>query len=77
MDNKIIYQIITDLWQFIKKYLANIGKSNTDEYWEKLIKESNDMYQKYKGEGENVEQFVRSVIKAAATLIESEYKKGT
>ena len=74
MDTKIVYKAITDVWQFLKKYLANMDKSGTDVFWDELTKESNVIYLNYKKEGDNIGQFVRSIVTASIKLIESEYK---
>lgn len=63
MDNttKRVYDFFTDFWKLIKKYATN---PNTDQEWVKLIEESDEVYNKHKGDDDSPESwfFKRLVV---------------
>lgn len=75
MDINIIYKIITDAWKFAKKYLANIDKNTSDEYWSKMVEESNAIYVSTEGQPDYVRQFHKDIMKAVIALLEEIYRK--
>lgn len=75
MDINIIYKIITDTWQFAKKYLANIDKNTSDDYWSKVVEESNALYAKTDGHPEYIRQFSKDVMNAVIKMLENIYRK--
>ena len=41
------FEMYKDVWAYHKKYVAGICES--DEYWQKVVNESDDLLRKYKG----------------------------
>lgn len=52
------YEVITDCWKFLKKH-CNVEGS--DDYWQRVIKESDELYEKH-GKTEFAKEQISSVV---------------
>ena len=60
-EKKIIYLMITDLWNATKNYcFAELD----DAGWEHFDRELNELRSKYKEHGENIDRLCRDMIQA-------------
>lgn len=75
------YEVYTDCWKFFRKYAellekidrntpADEGKIDSDSYWESLVNESTEIYEKH---GNTV--FAKNVLVATTKEIERIYKE--
>lgn len=80
---KEYFEIFTACWKFFRKYVELIGKVDSrnlqvrtkidgDSYWEALVNESTEIYEKYGNT-----EFVKGVLVATTKEIERIYKKET
>lgn len=69
MRLKDIYKAITDTWQFAKKYLTNIDKNESDEYWQKLMSDCDKIYEDANKQDEDLKIFVQDITKAVVQLL--------
>ena len=68
MTNKeIVYGLILDLWNFVKKYGF---EKLTDAKWEEQHKEALLLEQKYKSEGKPYEKLFRGLYDTVRTFYE-------
>lgn len=51
---KMMYDFFADLWKLIKKYAT---LPHTDQEWEKLIEEADEVYNKHKGDADSPESW--------------------
>lgn len=52
------YEVITDCWKFLKE---NYRVEDSDDYWQKVIEESNKLYEKH-GKTEFAKEQISSVV---------------
>ncbi len=52
------YEVITDCWKFLKE---NYRVEDSDDYWKKVIEESNKLYEKH-GKTEFAKEQISSVV---------------
>ena len=69
MRLKDIYKAITDTWQFAKKYLTNIDKNESDEYWQKLMSDCDKIYEDANKQDEDLKIFIQDITKAVVQLL--------
>lgn len=80
---KEYFEIFTACWKFFRKYVELIEKVDSrnpkdrmkidgDSYWEALVNESTEIYEKYGNT-----EFVKGVLVATTKEIERIYKKET
>jgi RNAse (barnase) inhibitor barstar len=69
MRLKDIYKAITDTWQFAKKYLTNIDKNESDEYWQKLMRDCDKIYEDANKQDEDLKIFIQDITKAVVQLL--------
>lgn len=72
--DKDVYKIITDLWQFTKKYLP-LCKSSSEEVWDGIRDDGNAIYKSTEGKPEYFREMTSKMIVAAITLLEGIYRE--
>ena len=66
-----IYKIITEVWQFAKKYIANADKNASDEYWQRLMTDCDALYKKTRAmDDDDIRIFAEDMTKAVVRLLE-------
>jgi len=71
---RMMYDFLTALWKLIKKY-ATLPR--TDQEWEKLIEEAEEVYNEYKGDADSPESwfFKRLVVDWMEYMSQREIKR--
>ena len=67
---KEYFEIFTACWKFFRKYVELIKKVDNDSYWEALVNESAEIYERYGNT-----EFVKGILVATIKEIERIYKK--
>lgn len=67
---KEYFEIFTACWKFFRKYVELIKKVDNDSYWEALVNESAEIYERYGNT-----EFVKGILVATTKEIERIYKK--
>lgn len=67
---KEYFDIFTACWKFFRKYVELIKKVDSDSYWEALVNESAEIYERYGNT-----EFVKGILVATTKEIERIYKK--
>ena len=67
---KEYFDIFTSCWKFFRKYAELIKKMDRDSYWEALVNESAEIYERYGNT-----EFVKGLLVVTTKEIERIYKK--
>ncbi len=67
---KEYFDIFTACWKFFRKYVELIKKVDSDSYWEALVNESAEIYERYGNT-----EFVKGLLVVTTKEIERIYKK--
>lgn len=67
---KEYFEIFTACWKFFRKYVELIKKVDNDSYWEALVDENVEIYERYGNT-----EFVKGLLVVTTKEIERIYKK--
>lgn len=67
---KEYFEIFTACWKFFRKYVELIKKVDNDSYWEALVDENVEIYERYGNT-----EFVKGLLVATTKEIERIYEK--
>ena len=67
---KKYYEVHTDCWKFLKKYLTIMGRIDEDSFWDALVNEDCEIYAKHGNT-----PFVKGMLIVAVKEVERVYRK--
>ena len=68
-----VYKKITEIWNFMKKYLAVIESGDPDG-WDDYQTDASEIYNKTEGKPEYFREMTRQMVHGAMDLIEGRYR---
>ena len=73
--DKETYRIITEIWQFLKKYIP-VCTSNAEEVWDSIREDCTRIYASTSGQPGYFRAMAEKMLVAACELLEGIYKEG-